>query len=302
MISYASVRRRNPWINIRRAICRRLRAGQAAWRRNAGNRRREAFLRRSGMREIFERLPMFDVEFLEQIEAELQVCQGVANIDRWTQKLDQLSAAVARGDSKYRQVQDHLFELQVIVRLMHGGRVDHIVYEPMPNDRDGPNCDLAVVLDGERYLIEFKCIHPDWKSRTVPRTRIAANNTVVMNGPVYHGYETGRDRLIERSEDSERKFANYPANSRQVLALLVGFHLDVEDLRDFVFIYRHGRARPDDPLGPMTIHELARRAGFAGTIDEFWALSFQPDSFSFAERPQCIGPLKRDDLLLEVFG
>ena len=92
------------------------------------------------------------------------------------------------------------------------------------------------------------------------------------------------------------QIANYNLNCQTVLAVLVGFHLDIEGFRDFVFIYRNGAPRRDDPLGRMTMHNLG--TPFIGNIQHFWALPFIQESFGLSAQPTDVGPLKREDLPL----
>jgi hypothetical protein len=300
-INYSALRRRHPWITAYRAVSRRARAGRIARFRNADHGRKAA-PKESVSEKAIRRLPRFDVVFLERMAIEFDACKAVTNIGRWMDKFEQLSAAIERGDGKYRQIQDHLFELQVISRLVRLGQAHDIVYEPSPMNPKGPNCDLAAEIDGNRYLIELKCIHPNWQDKSIPGDHIATNNMVIMDGPSYHGYEAGRDKLIEHSRAAERKFANYKKGYRCVLGLLVGFHLDVESLRDFVFIYRHGLARPDDFLGKMTLHALDRLGKFSGGVDEFWSLPFESEDFSLAGQPLSVGPLSRDDRIIKALS
>lgn len=235
-LNYAALRRRKPWISVYRSASRRLKAGYAIRVRNAVARRREKFLRDTTMPEVFRRMPAFDVEFLEQIESKISKCKAVVGIDKWTRRLEQLSAALEQGNGTYRQIEDHLFELKVIARLVRTRHAKNITYEPRPLDAGGPNCDLAFETDDQTYLLELKCIHPEWVNQDVRHEHIAPNNLVVMDGPAYHIYEAGRDKLISHSTAAEGKFANYPPGQRTVLVLLTGFHVDLEDVRDFVFI------------------------------------------------------------------
>ncbi|TAM62638.1 MAG: hypothetical protein EPN49_04010 [Rhodanobacter sp.] len=242
------------------------------------------------MREIFRKLPEFDYDFLEQIESEYRLSVGVENIGAWLDRFGQLAEAVARGAGTYRQVEDHLFELKVIRFLEVVCRSTEIAYEPTGIEPRAEKCDLTATYRSDRYLVEMKCFHPNWRDTRIPVERIAAGNKVIMNGPVYHQYQATRGHLIDRVFETERKFANYSAGAQKVLAVPVGFHLNLEDLRDFIFIYRNGRPRADDPLGPMTLHNMPRP--FSGTIDHFWALPFMQESFSFAPHatPTLVAP------------
>jgi hypothetical protein len=123
-----------------------------------------------------------------------------------------------------------------------------------------------------------------------------------MDGESYHTYQATRGHLIDVTYETEEKVLNYPQVDVTVLALPVGFHLDEEDVRDFVHIYRHGRPRPDDPLGPMTVHNL--RDPFAGTIGEFWTLPFPQEGFAFEgeDAPRVIAPRIHDDMPINVGG
>lgn len=75
----------------------------------------------------------------------------------------------------------------------------------------------------------------------------------------------------------------------------VGFHLEIEDLRDFVFIYRNGYPQVDDSLGPMTIHNMKNH--FKGTINQFWAFPFPQDSFALenGKKVTVVAPLMHND-------
>ena len=67
-----------------------------------------------------------------------------------------------------------------------------------------------------------------------------------------------------------------------------------------MFIYRNGQPRPDDPLGPMTMHNLG--SPFKGTIDQFWAFPFPQESFSLETDKEAtvVASLMHHDKKLEL--
>jgi hypothetical protein len=168
-------------------------------------------------------------------------------------------------------------------------------YEPPGRVANGRNVDLELCLDDERVLIEAKCFHPSDQEAEIPEAYIAPNNTVIMDPVTYHAFQATRGHLIDVTFETESKLANYDRPYTSVLAVPDGFHLGLEEFRDFVAIYRHGRPRPDDPLGTMTMHNL--RGPFGGTIDQFWALPFPQESFDFRgdREPTIVAPTRNND-------
>ncbi len=252
------------------------------------------------MEEIFKRVERFHSQFLDELEAVYKDCSGVNNIQAWYNRLDQLSAALERGDGTYRQIEDHIFELKVINYLLKAFPGSEMTYEPKGIDASGKDCDLEVKYDEKRFLVEFKSFHPEWKSTPIPQEHIAENNNVIMDGECYHSYQATRGHLIDVTYHTEEKLENYDGEFISVLAVPDGFHLNIEDLRDFVFIYRNGTHRPDDPLGPMTLHNL--KQPFKGSIDQFWAVPIPQDSFSLKkdEEVMVVKPLMHEDEKLEL--
>jgi hypothetical protein len=246
------------------------------------------------MDEILNRIDRFSLGFLEQIASAYSSCSNVKNLDAWCRRLDELTLALQRGTATYRQIEDHVFELKVINYLNTTFLGVGLAYEPQGINANGRNCDLSANFTGH-YLIEIKSFHPESRQRAIPVEHVAPNNNVVMDDVSYHYYQATRGHLIDVVLATEDKIANYLPGFKTVLAVPDGFYLHAEDLRDFVFIYRNGRPRPDDPLGPMTIHNLRRQ--FSGTIAEFWAMPFPQQSFCHAHDrvPRVIGPLARDD-------
>lgn len=222
-------------------------------------------------------------------------CSNVNNIDAWFRRLDELTLSREHGTGTYRRIEDHIFELKVTHYLNSSFPGVALTYEPEGIHANGRNCDLAATRGGKRYLIEVKSFHPEHRRRTIPVERIAPNNNVVMDEESYHSYQATRGHLIDVVYETEAKIANYEPGAVTVLAVPDGFHLNGEDLRDFVFIYRNNRPRPDDPLGPMTMHNL--RGTFLGAINEFWAMPFPQESFycSGDEAPTVIAPLMHED-------
>lgn len=252
------------------------------------------------MEEIFKRVERFHTQFLDELETVYKDCADVKNIQVWYNRLDQLSAALERGDGTYRQIEDHIFELKVINYLLNNYPDSKMTYEPKGKNANGKDCDLEVEYDGKRYLVEFKSFHPEWKSTPIPQEYIAENNNVIMDGKSYHSYQATRGHLIDVTYHTEEKLENYDGDFISVLALPDGFHLSIEDLRDFVFIYRNGASRPDDPLGPMTLHNL--KQPFKKSINQFWAIPIPQDSFSLKadKEVMVVKPLMHEDEKLEL--
>lgn len=229
------------------------------------------------MKNIFSRIGRFHLQFLEEIETAYRDCRDITNISSWFGRFDDLTQAVERGRGTYRQVEDHIFELKIANYFLKSFPGCLIVYEPQGVRQKGKNCDLEIHYGDVRYLLEVKCFHPEWEKAKIPKKYIAENNEVIMDGESYHTYQATRGHLIDVARHTEEKIENYDRPFTSVLAVPDGFHLSIEDLRGFVFIYYHGRSRPDDPLGPMTMHNLDQ--SFNRTIDQFWAFPFPQESF-----------------------
>jgi len=252
------------------------------------------------MNKVLARLEFLNASFREEIASAYAECVCVTNINAWYRRLDELSVAIQSGTGTFRQIEDHVFELKIMRYLKMLSDDAEFVYEPPGIDPNGRNCDLSVIRGERRFLIEIKSFHPEPKSREIPRKYVAQNNILCMDERTYHNYRATRGHLMDVTKQTEEKFANYHPGSKTALAVPDGFYLHREDLRDFVFLYRRGRPRDDDPLGPMTVHNLRR--GFRGSVDEFWAFPFEQLSFHLegARLPSVIGPLKRDDRVIKV--
>jgi hypothetical protein len=250
--------------------------------------------------EILKRVERFHSDFLEEIEAAYGACAAIVNIGRWHARLGQLTEALAAGTGSYRQVEDHIFELKVADYLRRTFPDAALRYEPQGQDAQGKNCDLEATRDGRRYLVEIKCFHPEWKPAPIPHEHVTENNLVVMDGESYHQYQAVRGHLVNVARHAEEKYENYDGSFTSVLAVPDGFHLNLEDLRDFVFIYRHGAHRLDDPLGKMTMHFL--KQAFKGSINQFWAMPFPQESFAIHEGKAAtvVAPLRGNDSALSL--
>ncbi|MBT3581142.1 hypothetical protein HN511_02460 [bacterium] len=252
------------------------------------------------MEKIFTRLERFPSQFLKELDVVYRDCKHVTNISSWDTRLDQLTSALAKKKGTYRQVEDHIFELKIINHLLKSFPDCVITYEPKGVIQDGKKCDLEINYQDKRYLVEAKCFHPEWEKAKIPKQHIAKNNTVIMPGELYHAYQATRGHLVAETRDTEQKFTNYDGKFISVLAIPEGFHLDIEDFRDFVFIYREGKPRTDDPLGPMTMHNLG--GPFEGTIDQFWTFPFLQENFLLEanKKIKIIDPLMHLDKNLEL--
>jgi hypothetical protein len=230
------------------------------------------------MKEILKRIERFDLAFLNEIATAYHNCFNVKNISSWYYRLDQLTLAIESGDGNYRQVEDQVFELKIINYLINTFPICKIVYEPKGIINKGKDCDIEVHYRDKRYLIEVKCFHPEWKEAKIPEQHIAEKIKVIMDGVSYHTYQATRGHLIDVTHYTEQKLKNYDGEFISVLAVQDGFYLDIDDFRNFVFFYKKGYPRPDDPLGPMTAHNLSKP--FIGIIDQFWAFPFPQESFN----------------------
>ena len=79
-----------------------------------------------------------------------------------------------------------------------------------------------------------------------------------MDGYSYHDYQSVRGHLIDVTYETEDKFSNYENIYFNIMGVSLDYYLHLEDLRDFVTIYRCGRHRGDDPLGKMTEYNLPK--------------------------------------------
>jgi hypothetical protein len=247
------------------------------------------------MDEIFKRINRFPPGFLNDIASAYAACSNVANIRKWFRRLDELTLGRELGNVTYRRIEDHIFELKVINYLNYSFPSIAMTYEPVGISTDGPNCDLEAKCVVNDYLIEIKSFHSERRCKQIPVERIAVNNIVVMDGESYHSYQATRGHLMDVVYETEEKLANYSGTHITVLAVPDGFYLNSEDIRAFVYIYRYNRPRPDDALGPMTMHNLCE--AFAGSINEFWAMPFPQESFECPNdrRPTVIGALMTED-------
>ena len=144
------------------------------------------------MDEIFQRVPRFPSDFLEEVEDAYITCSGVANIAAWLRNFEQLSSAVERGTGTYRQVEDHIFELKVVHYIIDSFDETETTYEPSGIAADGKDIDLEVLCGIKRYLVEVKSFHPEPLEASIPEQFIAKNNIVVMDGESYHSYQAMR--------------------------------------------------------------------------------------------------------------
>lgn len=228
------------------------------------------------MKNILQRISNFPDEYLKEIEEVYTKCKSVQNIKRWRNSLNTLSISVAEGKGKYRQVENLVFELKAINLIKTINPECQIIYEPKGKQKNGKKCDLLVVSN-KIYLIELKSFHPESKSTSIPYDYITENNELIMDDNSYHDYQAVRGHLIDATFDTEDKIENYDCNYTSVMGVLLGFYLHLEDLRDFITIYRRGHYRFDDPLGKMTVHNLRKK--FKGNINEFWGFPFDQISF-----------------------
>ncbi len=249
--------------------------------------------------EQLNRLILFPQSFKDEIEAAINRCDCVAQFNAWTKRFDQLSSGIADESVTYSQVEDHVFELKVICFLLDTKKNAKITYEPRGIVPKGKNCDLLVETDNYKYLIELKCTHPDMRGSKIPYEYITKNNKLSMGDEDYHQFQSARGHLMDVTHATEEKIDNYGEGYKTVLATIVGFHLNIEELRDFVFFYKQNAHRSDDPLGDMTMHNLKKP--YKRTINEFWALPFCQDGFDFKPNriPTIVAPLKSNDVSLE---
>ena len=232
------------------------------------------------MRSIYQRISNFPEDFIKEVGTAYNRCLCVENISRWFKKFDLLSKVVENRKGTYRQLENHIFELKVINYFHNISSDSQIIYEPPVDISQGKNCDL-LVKGRQSYLIELKSFHPDDKIAHIPYKYITENNELIMDGHCYHAYQAARGHLIDATYHTEEKMKNYEDKYINVMGVLLGFYLHLEDFRDFVAIYRNGKYRFDDPLGRMTLHIMEKE--FTGNIKEFWGFPFQQVSFSFEQ-------------------
>jgi len=251
------------------------------------------------MSEISERMPNFPSDFIEEVETIYDKCSSIDNISSWYKTFDSLSKSIGSGQGKYRQTESHIFELKVINLIRDSNPDAIIIYEPVGNDPKGKNCDL-LVRGLQEYLIELKSFHPDTKVAPIPYEHITEGNEIIMDGHSYHDYQAVRGHLIDVTYDTEEKLENYNDEHINVIGLLLGFYLHIEDLRDFVTIYRTRKYRFDDPLGKMTLHNLNEK--FAGNIHEFWGFPFQQVGFSLEREKSAVSVaiLEKNDKKIQI--
>jgi hypothetical protein len=173
-------------------------------------------------------------------------------------------------------VENLVFELKVMNFIRTTNPDCHIIYEPGGRQKDGKTCDL-MVLSNKNYLIELKSFHPESKLAPIPYEHITENNELIMDGHSYHDHQAVRGHLLDETFETEEKIENYDGDHVTVMGVLLGFYLHLEDLRDFITIYRTARYRFDDPLGKMTLYNMGRN--FKGSINEFWGFPFCQTSF-----------------------
>lgn len=195
---------------------------------------------------------------------------SVKNGQAWVRRFREIVSAVDAGNAEHRQLDNHLFELQALCYLV-GLDKGAVTYEPK-GDRPGKNCDVLIDVAGTKIYVELKAFHPTDKSKPIPFEYITPQNVLDMDPILYHQFQATRARLLDLAFDVEAKLDAYTSPKRGVMAVLLGYYLDLEDFRDFVAVYR-GAPRSDDPLALISKHQLRDRS-YRGTIDEFWGLPF----------------------------
>src|SRR5262249_14548758 len=131
------------------------------------------------MEELLSRIPKFATEFLREIFLNYAASRKVENISGGLRKIDNLTQTVKEGAGKYRQVEDHVFELKVISYIRDKAHASRIIYEPTGIDESGKRCDLIVRTDQKQYLIELKSFHPDDRETEIPTQHVAKNNVII---------------------------------------------------------------------------------------------------------------------------
>jgi hypothetical protein len=232
------------------------------------------------MKSILQRISRFPPDYLKDIEEVYEKCQSVQNITKWFNNLNCLSIAVENGKGKYRQLENLIFELKAINYITKINPKCQIIYEPKGKNKQGKACDL-LVISKKRYLVELKSFHPEDKSTPIPYEYITEHNELIMDSYSYHTRQAVQGHLIDETYDTEEKMSNYDENYIKVMAVLLGFYLHLESLRDFITIYRTGKYRADDAFGKMTVHNLTKN--FIGNINEFWGFPFYQTGFDFVK-------------------
>jgi hypothetical protein len=216
-------------------------------------------------------------DFIKEINLVFNKLHSVRNISRWLKKFNSLSRAIEKGNGKYRDIENHIFELKVINYIQKLNPNARITYEPPGKDQKGKNCDLLVEAN-QSYLVELKSFNPDTKSTPIPYQHITEGNELIMDGYSYHDRQSVQGHLIDVTYDTEDKIENYKDGYITILGVYIGFYLHIESLRDFITIYRTGKYRYDDGFGKMTVFNLKEK--FKGTIKEFWGFPFEQVGFS----------------------
>lgn len=220
--------------------------------------------------------------------------ERVVDKEKWIARFEQVFAAVDAGESPWRQLEHHLFELQAMCYLAQATD-GTLAYEPAGNAGD-KTCDVSLSSGGRRFLIELKAFHPEDKQREVKPERITPNNEVIMAPALFHEFVATRGSLIEATFGVESKLESYAEFDVSVIAVWLNYYLDLESYRDFVALYR-GDPRVDDALAKMCLYYLGERK-FKGTINQFWGLPFRQNSplFTAGRLPLCVGAVATMDI------
>ncbi len=237
------------------------------------------------------------MDFVEEIDLIFNKLQSVHNISRWQKKFDSLSRAIESGNVKYRDIENHIFELKVINHIQKLNPDARITYEPPGIDKKGKNCDLLVEAN-QSYLVELKSFNPDTKSTPIPYQHITEGNELIMNGHSYHDRQSVQGHLIDVTYDTENKIENYKNGYITVLGVYIGSYLDTESFRDFITIYRTGQHRYDDGFGKMTLFNLKEK--FKGTIKEFWGFPFEQVGFYLEQNKKVLNVSLKPSMDKEV--
>ena len=120
------------------------------------------------MDKILKRIDRFNSEFLKETETAYQNCTNISNIQFWYARFDQLTNAVEHGVGKYRQAEDHIFELKVLNYLLKSFPHCEFTYEPKGMNHNGMDCDFECKYCEKRYLVEVKSFHPNSKKAKIP--------------------------------------------------------------------------------------------------------------------------------------
>ena len=228
------------------------------------------------------RLPM---DFVNKIDLVFNKLQDTHNISRWLKKFDSLSRAIENGNGKYRDIENHIFELKVMSYINNLNPYAKITYEPSGLDKKGKNCDLLVEAN-KNYLIELKSFKPDTKPTPIPLEHITEGNELIMDEYSYHNRQSVQGHLIDVTYETENKIKNYKDGYITVLGVEIGFYLHINSFRDFITIYQTGQCRYDDGLGKMTLFNLKDK--FKGVIMEFWGFPFEQIEFSLEQNKKVL--------------